>query len=88
MWREIHLLNIWAIENILVCIGGVIHLKKLDRRLGRKFSQHTVLEKVSYRTKLLTNGKKCFSFVFIGLKEPTRTKRTWHWELVKFIKAC
>ena len=48
MWREIHLLSIWAIENTLVCIGGVIHLKKLDRRLGRKFSQHTVLEIVSY----------------------------------------
>ena len=87
MWREIHLLSIWAIENILVCIGGVIHLKKLDRRLGRKFSRHSVLEIVT-RTKLLTTGKKCFLFVFIGLKEPTSTKRTWHWELVKFIKAC
>ena len=76
MWKEIHLLSIWAIENILVCIGGVIHLKKLDRRLGRKFSQHTVLEIVSYRTKLLTTGKNVFLFVFIGLKEPNSTKRT------------
>ena len=88
MWREIHLLSIWAIENILVCIGGVIHLKKLDRRLGRKFSQHTVLEIVSYYNKAFDHWEKCFLFVFIGLKEPTSTKRTWHWELVKFIKAC
>ena len=63
------------LENLLVCIGGVIHLKKLDRRLGRKFSRHSVLEIVT-RTKLLTTGKKCFLFVFIGLKEPNSTKRT------------
>ena len=68
MWREIHLLSIWAIENILVCIGGVIHLKKLDRRLGRKFSQHTVLEIVSYRTKLLTTGKNVFYLFLLDLK--------------------
>ena len=88
MWREIHLLSKWAIENILVCIGGVIHLKKLDRRLGRKFSQHTVLEIVSYRTKLLTTGKNVFYLFLLDLKNQTAQNVRWHWELVKFIKAC